>query len=979
MDDRTTRSSGPGKRLWLPIAVGLVALAVYFLTASPWMIYFNAEEVATLGGWSWAVESNVFVPPLLYLLTIPLRLFPDSSIPFLLNLFSTVLGAGSAFFLALTIRLLPQDRTRDQRTREKSSNGFLTTSHWWVPVVAGSLLFIFQLTIWESSTLYTKEILNLFLFSVITWSIFNARLTQSSTSLATGAFVTGIALANDGGLFGFLPFILAGFIWVRKKELFSFHVFIPLFGCFLMGCLLYLTVPFIHTYSGADGVGYFDRLFSYLGTQKSYILLRDFRIPNFFLALTSVLPLIFASVRWPSQFGDMTAVGAFFTQSIFRVFHFIFLITSFYVSFDMAFSPRQSGHFGLLYLRYQYLTCLAAGYYLGYFILILSRQMEGRRKKKTLLPPQLANILAWGLSVIALALPLALAVKNAPFIQARNQTPWRTYIQSMADVIVKDNPANGFVASNTIFGGASAQLLMLRSILPDPITQNLIFLDSSSAYLNNPKYHRLLKKRYGDRYPELPELPASQKVYSNPQVSEIFARLIKDNQSYYLNATYGLFFETVRGVPEKGIYHLESYSHSDISYPIISQKEAEDYSQLADSLQSNIIESLSRTIKIDPPRAKINGQIRRTTDPQILAMLVSVHLNDIGYRLMRSHHYAIAHKYLSMAIASNPENISAEINQFALDLIQKNGDSLAGLEWKFPPEMEENINEKLKGFANLEVLLNTYGFFDFPSLTFMLSRTFFENGLPIQAYQFLQRTLELEPTVYRYYADGAMFVLNYNRTDIAMEILDKLRKNVTITDLDFEDQNIDLKIQSQILQMSGKLDEAVSLLRQSATDEPKRASTLRFLATIYERAGQFDKVVETCHEQIELFPQDFRAWLQLGLAHSFLNQFDEALNANNKALEINPRFSLAHKNNAFIFSKMENWAKVIESLQAFLKTNPSYYDALLEIARSYRRLDDKVNAIKYYQEYLLSLGKGSPESIAIQVELDEYRGDMDED
>ncbi|MCD8534404.1 MAG: tetratricopeptide repeat protein [Verrucomicrobia bacterium] len=360
-------------------------------------------------------------------------------------------------------------------------------------------------------------------------------------------------------------------------------------------------------------------------------------------------------------------------------------------------------------------------------------------------------------------------------------------------------------------------------------------------------------------------------------------------------------------------------------------------------------------------------------------MLVSVHLNDIGYRLMRSHHYAIAHKYLSMAIASNPENISAEINQFALDLIQKNGDSLAGLEWKFPPEMEENINEKLKGFANLEVLLNTYGFFDFPSLTFMLSRTFFENGLPIQAYQFLQRTLELEPTVYRYYADGAMFVLNYNRTDIAMEILDKLRKNVTITDLDFEDQNIDLKIQAQILQMSGKLDEAVSLLRQSATDEPKRASTLRFLATIYERAGQFDKVVETCHEQIQLFPQDFRAWLQLGLAHSFLNQFDEALNANNKALEINPRFSLAHKNNAFIYSKMENWAKVIESLQAFLKTNPSYYDALLEIARSYRRLDDKVNAIKYYQEYLLSLGKGSPESIAIQVELDEYRGDMDED
>lgn len=986
MDDRKSGPAGPGRAIWLPAGAGVIALVLYLITLNPWMTFGNATDVALTGGWAWTVEDNVFNPPLLHLVTTPIRLLPVSIQPYALNVLSSLFMAGAAFFLAWTIRLLPQDRTRDQRVRERSPRGLLSGPFWWAPVCAGTALFLFQLTVWESATLFSRESINAFIFSVIVWSIFRARIDNPDLYLRITAFMTGIGLANDGGLIGFLPFIGAAFIWLRKKELFQFSVFVPIFGCFITGCILYLLVPIIHPYRGVDDIGYWERLISYLGTQKSYILFRGFRIPNFFLSLTSVLPVVFATVRWPSQFGDMTAIGAMATQAIFRVFHLIFLGMAFYVSFDPEFSPRQSGAPGLLYLRYQFLTSLAAGYYLGYFLLLLSRQGETRRKKRPVVSAQLGGALAWALTAISVALPLALVWKNIGYIQARNLTPWKPYVQSMADGVTANSSGAGFISSNSIFGGPSRQLLMLHTLLPAEVSGRMILMDASPGYLRNPEYHRFLEKKHGDRYPDLPEIDEERNMHSVDAITRHFTSLSADREGYYLNPTFGMFFEIVKAYPEGASYLLEQYKRDRIAYPVLNddqKKEMEDFAAFA---EDRLVGPLVKAADSNPPQSGGSGSgQRRFTDARLMGILLSGHLNDLGYRLMRSGHYQLARRYFDMSMEVDGDNLCAQINKYSSTLLEKRDAGNERIEWELPEDMKKDINDKLGGIERLEVLLNNYGFVDYPAQTFMLSRTFFENGLPLQGYQFLERTLELQPDDYHYYADGAMFVLNFGRADVARQILERLEKNLPPEELPFEDQNLALKIRAQIMQMESsrlkaggkdeeaaeKFNEAVSLLRNSAEAEPQRESTLRFLATVYERAGQHDRVIETCTEQLEKFPNDYRALLQLGLAHGFRDEFGEAIEANNRALEINPEFWEAHKNNAFIYSRMGDLDKAIESLKAFRRIKPGYNTGLLEIARLYRSKGDAASAAKYYEEYLLTVMKGSVEALKAQSELEE--------
>lgn len=992
MDERKSGPSGPQQSLWIRLGLACVACAMYAITIHPWVLYGNVNEVSLAGGWGWVSDSNVFIPPLLYILTIPVRILPVASQPFVLNILSALLTAGSVYFLASTIRLMPQDRTRDQRIREKSSRGLLTGPMAMIPVIAGTALFIFQMTVWESATLFTRETLNLFIFSVIVWTFFRARLDDSGKLLPVSAFLIGIGLANDGGLIGFLPFFLAAFIWIKKKEFFSFGNLVPVIGSFLAGCLLYLIVPLIHHYNGVDGVGYFERLVSYLGTQKSYILFRGFRIPNFFLSLTSVLPVVFAAVRWPSQFGDMTAIGAFFTQAVFRVFHFIFMVMAFYVSFDLAFSPRESGAQGLLYLRYQFLTCMAAGYYLGYFLLMLGKQGESRRKKRPVLSPQVGNALAWGLAVVALVLPLLLGARNFSKVQARRETPWKPYIQSMADQIKSAGPNLKYVTSNSIFGGNSRRLLMVRTLLPDELANKLVLLDASEGYLDDPTYHAFLKKKHADTYPTPPDLPESQETYSANEITLIFNELAGRSEGMYLNPAFGMFFETVKAYPKAASYLLTPYTRDNINYPVIKAEDLAGLAQFAAEVKSGVVDPLDKLTPELAPKPSQKQPRSRGNENRLMSVMVSGHLNDIGYRLLRSAHYDAAAPYFEMALQLDDSNISARLNQFSMEKLRELNGQTPTDAWALSDEVKEEIGQKLGGIQRLETLLNFYGFLDYPEQTFMLSRTFFENGLPVQAYHLLQRTIELDPLNYQYYADGAMFVLNFGRSDLAENIVDQLRKNVPAEKLDFEDKNLHVKIKAQILQVESSklrakgeteeadklLNQAVSLLLQSAAEEPSRESTLRFLSTVYEHAGQYDMVIENSAVQLERFPDDFRANLQLGLAHAFLGHYQEAIAANNRALEIKADFWEAHKNNAFVYSKLEQWDKAIESLKSMRQLKKNYSMTLLEIARCYVQTGDLDTAKEYYREFRLTLMNGSAEDAALVSEMENVGIEVDE-
>ncbi len=125
-----------------PWLVMLAAVAVYLTTANRWVTLNSLPVVGKLLGWDW--WSNQTTPPLLYLVTLPLTFLPASSAPAIMNALSAVLAALTLGTLARSVALLPQDRTREQRQKERTPGGLLSLPTNWIPPSLPSSLLVFR-------------------------------------------------------------------------------------------------------------------------------------------------------------------------------------------------------------------------------------------------------------------------------------------------------------------------------------------------------------------------------------------------------------------------------------------------------------------------------------------------------------------------------------------------------------------------------------------------------------------------------------------------------------------------------------------------------------------------------------------------------------------------------------------------------------------------------------------------------------------
>ena len=173
-----------------------------------------------------------------------------------------------------------------------------------------------------------------------------------------------------------------------------------------------------------------------LAAQK-YVLSIFPRKTLLLLSLTSVLPVFMLSVRWASQFGDPSRIGALFTTVIFHACHVVVLLACLWVAFDPAFSPRKAG-LGFAFMPLYFLGALSVGYYSGYLLLV-SRAADTRLRPANALAKtiQLATTLAIG--VLFVATPLALIYRNYPQIRLTNGS-WQN--QLAAD-LASGLPPNG--------------------------------------------------------------------------------------------------------------------------------------------------------------------------------------------------------------------------------------------------------------------------------------------------------------------------------------------------------------------------------------------------------------------------------------------------------------------------------------------------------------------------------------------------------
>jgi hypothetical protein len=190
----------------LPWFLGGAFLVLYLVMLSPGAGIGGLGVISKVTGWDWQPFLQF---PLYFLVTLPFAVLPTSWQPVLLNAFSALLAAGTLALLARSIQLLPQDRTRDQRERERTRFGLLTGPAAWLPATAATVMCGLQVLFWQNATNASVDTLNLFVLAWLIRELLEYRLDGRERRLLVLAFGYGLGVTSNAALIALFPFMLA--------------------------------------------------------------------------------------------------------------------------------------------------------------------------------------------------------------------------------------------------------------------------------------------------------------------------------------------------------------------------------------------------------------------------------------------------------------------------------------------------------------------------------------------------------------------------------------------------------------------------------------------------------------------------------------------------------------------------------------------------------------------------------------------------
>jgi tetratricopeptide (TPR) repeat protein len=138
----------------------------------------------------------------------------------------------------------------------------------------------------------------------------------------------------------------------------------------------------------------------------------------------------------------------------------------------------------------------------------------------------------------------------------------------------------------------------------------------------------------------------------------------------------------------------------------------------------------------------------------------------------------------------------------------------------------------------------------------------------------------------------------------------------------------DLCAKAYQLQMTGKLDEAVTAYKRSIELHPT-AEAHTFLGWTYSFMGRYEEAISECKRATELDSEFGNAWNDIGAYLIELGREEEAIPFLEKATHArryeNPVFS--HYNLSRVFLKKGMLNKAIDELQKALEADPEYVPA----------------------------------------------------
>ncbi len=856
----------------LPWAVALGSLVLYLTTLHSWISFASLPAVSDVGGWNDLSQS---VAPLLYLLTVPLKLLPASMVPMAMNVLAAVFGALTLAMLARSVVLLPHDRTKEQRQREQSAHSLLSLQSNWMPALFAAMVCGLQLSFWQHATAGTGEMLNVLLFAFVIRCLLEYRIGHKTRWLTRAVLVYAMGITNNWGMVGFLPLFCVALLWTARMQLFREGLLLKLALNALAGLSLYLLLPVAAVLSGS-GENFLDVLMANLGLQKSFLgSLFSQRLMVLVMASTSIFPLLLVSIRWPANFGDTNAAASAITTALLRLVHFLFLVVCIYVAFDHVVSPRklvnlpQVTGIGAPFLTFYYLGALSIGYFLGYLLLLSGKEAVRKWQKPSELGKALNRSLHIGLQVAALLVIGVLAWRNVGTILANNKNDVTgTYAKWLADSL----PTGKAILFTDNDMSPQSQLLQAELARSKSRKQAMLI---QTHRLASPDYQVRLAKRSNSHWPEPPPEVLDAKRIDDLQILNMLYNVSNKTSIYYLHPSFGYYFEQFYLKPEKGIFRLLPYPSGaeSLEKPALTKDQVH-----ANSTFAGIIEKKFDAIAEESKQLRENQFL----DSLIIMGWLSRNLNQRGVDLIRNNQSEAAEKLFLAACktsrGSPKGNVVAQAN-----LRQVNPES----DYEFDEELDRLIgNDELLAISRIDSTLKTYGPFDLTQACFQLGQNFARKTQIRQAYHELTRAAELAKTL----PDPVFFIaemfVSYELPDKAKLFIERLAKMNEVNPFTPEQQIKLVRLETGLLLAASGPDAAEKYLAERLKPHMKSISGLHTMLAFHLDHDQNAKALGLLDTWLKDNPNDLNTLTDKGQLLSKLKQYDKAIEVYQSALKL---------------------------------------------------------------------------------------------
>jgi tetratricopeptide (TPR) repeat protein len=914
----------------LPWIVAAVAFLIYLVTLNRWLSLSSLPAVNQL------LDPHAAPPltaPLHFLLTYPLLWLPGNLQLLGLNVLAAILAALTLALLARSVAILPHDRTRDQRHRQRTETAFLSIPGAWVPPIFAVAICGLHLAFWEHATAGTGEMLDLLLLAYLVRCLLEYRVEERESWLVRMALVYGLATANNYAMIAYAPAFLVALIWIRGLSFFHLRFLLRLSAWTLAGLSLYLLLPLVSFFSQHTDLGFWQALRTSLALQKQAIL----GIPRYivlFGSLTSLLPLLFIGIRWPSSFGDVSVAGNVLTNLMFRVVHALFLVACLWVVFDAPFSARvitdrllrdvSDASVGLPFLGFHYLGALAIGYFVGYFLLLASKPEERTRHRHRSTTQLLHRAALAVLLALALVLPAVLAYRNLPAVLANNGTILRQYAERTArtlpeeaTVLISDSPlihtvVNTWMRQNR----ASEQHLVLDTrLLPYAAHQRSLRLRVPELVGNSQ-----LPEAFGARVPPLILLY---------QVADFATR----RPSFYLHPSFGYYFEPLYHEPHGLTYLLHPYQGDQIHPPDLAPALIQSNQQF----WAGLAPDLERLIPLVQ---------RGLSEARTVGKWYSRSLVQWGVVLQRSGQLEEAADCFSKAASLNPDNIVARINLEYNESLQRNAPARVELS----QADEERFGPR---FRTWDGLLAANGPVDEPGFCFRIGQLMIEQSLYRQAAHQFARTLELEPDNLpaRFWLGSVYLSAGLHQT--ALDTASQIRPRQLAPD-----QQIELaRLEAMARFGLGDAQAANTILEDARRKFPTADRLFEAQADLHLSSGQLSKALQVIEEHLQVNPANLRSLVNKAVICLRNQDFAPAESALSAALRRDPQNIQALLTQSALFIQTQRYPNAVDAVNRVLALDPQNEPALMNRAIARLQSGD-LDAAK--QDYL-TLHKRHPD------------------